>query len=137
MPYADPVKQKEYLSAYRLRYMHRLRQEWIAENGPCVQCGSAEQLEVDHIDPTTKDPRLGPAGSRMWSWGKEARAIELAKCQVLCHTCHNAKTALQLHKGVCNWGHLMTPENTYLRGNGWRECRTCRNERRRVGFNGH
>ena len=57
-------------------------------NGPCVKCGcwDLDQLEVDHIDPNTK------VSHRVWSWSKERRENELAKCQVLCRACHLTKT---------------------------------------------
>jgi hypothetical protein len=44
-------------------------------------------LELDHVDPALK------VSHRVWSWARERREAELAKCQVLCHDCHVAKTA--------------------------------------------
>lgn len=46
-------------------------------------CGSIENLEVDHIDSSTK------VGHNVWSWKQERRDEELAKCQVLCKDCHH------------------------------------------------
>jgi 5-methylcytosine-specific restriction endonuclease McrA len=69
------------------------RAAWIEANGPCKRCGSTQELEVDHIDPATKDPRLkGPRAAAVWAWSEENRAAELAKCQVLCSVCHLKKT---------------------------------------------
>ena len=28
------------------------RQEWLSDNGPCVSCGTWDNLEIDHIDPS-------------------------------------------------------------------------------------
>jgi len=60
---------------------------WLNANGPCVKCGSDEDLEVDHIDPSLK------IDHKVWSWSDVRRSAELAKCQVLCHKCHARKTA--------------------------------------------
>ena len=62
------------------------RRKWLTANGPCNICGSWSQLEVDHIDPTTK------IDHKVWSWTEIRRLAELAKCQVLCRTCHLKKT---------------------------------------------
>ena len=58
-------------------------------NGPCAVCKSEKELEVDHVDPNQK------VSHRIWSWTKERRGKELEKCQVLCHVCHEAKTAME------------------------------------------
>ena len=39
---------KEYMRRYQREWMQRRRQAWLAENGPCVRCGSWDRLEVDH-----------------------------------------------------------------------------------------
>lgn len=75
--------------AYQLQWREKRRQEWIAsQGGCCAQCGSDEDLEVDHVDPRNKlaDPSV------IWSWSEKRRAAELAKCQVLCGPCHLEKT---------------------------------------------
>jgi hypothetical protein len=68
----------------------RLRREWIQANGPCANCGSGERLEIDHKDPDAK------VSHTVWTWRKEKREAELAKCQVLCYKCHKKKTAAQV-----------------------------------------
>jgi 5-methylcytosine-specific restriction endonuclease McrA len=73
---------------YQNAWMQRRRQEWIdSQGGKCKHCGSAEELEVDHIDASTKS--MNPA--QIWGRCKEAREVELAKCQVLCKPCHLEK----------------------------------------------
>lgn len=48
MPYADPEERRRYAR----EWMARRRNEWFAEHGPCVRCGSSEDLQLDHRDPT-------------------------------------------------------------------------------------
>lgn len=74
------------MRAYKREWVAKRRADWLAEHGPCVQCGSADFLEVDHIDRTTK------IDHNIWSWSQVRRDAELAKCQVLCRDCHLAKT---------------------------------------------
>ena len=78
-------QRRAYLRAYQLEWLQRRRREWLSDKA-CVSCGSRENLEVDHIDPTTK------VSHRIWSWRAERREAELAKCQVLCRECHHWKT---------------------------------------------
>lgn len=76
------------------QYKHRpaaRRAEWLRVNGPCQICRSKKDLEVDHIDPSTK------VSHRIWGWRGERRNLELAKCQVLCKRCHKKKTKEQRH----------------------------------------
>lgn len=78
--------------AKRLRqreWKNKRRQAWIDANGPCVKCGSKENLEVDHIKPEEKEYEI----SDVWSRRQEIRDAELAKCQVLCRNCHWDKSA--------------------------------------------
>lgn len=81
MAYKDYEKQKEYC-CLRLK---RRRREWVAANGPCARCGSGEELEVDHVDPSMK------VDHKVWSWSQVRREAELSKCQVLCRACHKKK----------------------------------------------
>jgi hypothetical protein len=83
MPYADRAAQQK----YQREWVARRRREWLEQNGPCVDCGSWEQLEVDHEDPTKK------LTHRVWSWAKGPRDAELAKCSVRCKKCHKKRTA--------------------------------------------
>ncbi len=134
MPYADPIKAKEYALQYVKRYRQTLRDLWLIDNGPCRECGSWDDLEIDHIDPSTKDPRLFNGGS-IWNWSAERRSEELAKCQVLCCDCHMAKTVAARRKTHCPKGHELTPENTWVRPSrpNTRQCKICKNETRRTG----
>lgn len=62
------------------------RADWIAANGPCVDCRSWDNPQVDHVDASAK------VTHRVWSWSKERREAELAKCVVRCGPCHAKKT---------------------------------------------
>lgn len=86
MPYADKDRQRE----YQRQRIAAIRTEWITLNGPCVDCGSNSNLEVDHADPSKK--KYQPA--TLWSMSKTnpVRIDELAKCVVRCSKCHKAKT---------------------------------------------
>lgn len=56
--------------------------------GSCVDCGSTERLEFDHIDPLTKEFPIASAGTvsedRFWA--------EVRKCVLRCRPCHQQKT---------------------------------------------
>lgn len=51
-----------------------------------MRCGSWDELEIDHIDPSQK------VDHNVFSWSQERRDAELAKCQVLCSKHHLEKT---------------------------------------------
>lgn len=44
----------------------------------------------------------------------------------------NAPAAWQFAQVACKYGHAFTPENTYVRPDGKRECLACRRSRRKV-----
>lgn len=83
MPYKDRDKQRE----FQRNRVKQVRAEWLAIHGPCVSCGSSADLQVDHKEPDLK------VSHRVWSWAPARRAVELAKCQVLCLACHKLKTS--------------------------------------------
>lgn len=111
---------------YQNARIKRIRDAWISANGPCRNCGSSEELQVDHIDRASKDPDLR-YGRRIWTLDVERRAIELAKCQVLCTPCHKAKSREEERVAECPKGHAMTPDNWYVRPGkpNVRKCRRC------------
>ncbi|WP_079074766.1 HNH endonuclease [Streptomyces atriruber] len=107
MPYKDPDKQREYG-----RTWIRERRRAFFEDKECVNCGSRDRLELDHIDPSQK------AEHSIWSWSKVRREAEIAKCQILCRPCHWEKTKAQM-----GWGKHGTP-SCYKRGCRLPGCRT-------------
>ena len=56
--------------------------------GKCVECGSTEALEFDHIDPSTKSFNI----SAGYHKPREVLENELSKCQILCNKCHIEKS---------------------------------------------
>jgi 5-methylcytosine-specific restriction endonuclease McrA len=60
--------------------------------GCCARCGEADNLDFDHIDPTTKIMTIARASSRKEEFFWE----EVNKCQLLCKPCHLVKTAEDL-----------------------------------------
>ncbi len=95
MPYKDPEKQRE----YQRQWIANRREDFFSDKW-CVECGSIENLELDHINSSTK------VSHNIWSWSEERRDVELAKCQVLCHDCHKKKTTEN-----CETGSILTLED--------------------------
>lgn len=58
----------------------------------CSQCQSTVELELHHVDPAKK------VDSTIWNWRQERRAAEIAKCIVLCRSCHSELHASQLRR---------------------------------------
>jgi hypothetical protein len=79
---SDPERMRE----YKRKWIAKRRADWLADNGPCIRCGSWDDLEVDHIDQGKK------VAHKVWSWSQARRDAELAKCQVLCKGCHLDKS---------------------------------------------
>lgn len=70
--------------------------------GKCVQCGSSEELEFDHTDPSTKEFTI----SVMWSLAFDNQKLvdELKKVQLLCKTCHKVKSNREVPHGGGKYG---------------------------------
>jgi hypothetical protein len=84
-----PFKIKDLQREYQRIWMAKRRAAWIESQGSkCCLCESTERLEVDHIDRSKKT--MNPAA--IWSRKQSVQEIELANCQVLCHSCHKEKT---------------------------------------------
>lgn len=55
----------------------------------CSACSSADDLEFDHIDPTSKSFQISGRGLDK---PLPVLVAEAQKCQLLCRSCHTAKT---------------------------------------------
>lgn len=100
MPYSDPEQQL----AYQNDWMKKRRLEWCKQNGPCVDCSTWENLTVDHEDASQK------VSHRIWSWSKERRDKELAKCVVRCWPCHQEKSKNEKARGSSHGLAVLTEE---------------------------
>lgn len=58
--------------------------------GCCARCGKVNDLDFDHIDAASKTFEIS-IGIRN-GYGRARIEAELAKCQLLCHTCHVEKS---------------------------------------------
>lgn len=99
VPMPTPELQRE----YGRQWIAARRSAWF-EGKTCEKCGSEENLELDHRDPTVKITH------RIWSWRKERQEAELAKCRVLCRECHKLKSAAEHAKGSNNGMSKLTEE---------------------------
>jgi hypothetical protein len=114
----------------RSRYF-RVKDDLIAcLGGKCVQCGSSELLEFDHIIPATKSFAI----MKRWNRGLDVLLPELEKCQLLCTTCHSAKTIEVVSvehgggesgKRNCSCPDCRARKNSYMRA--WRAAHAQRN----------
>ncbi len=74
---------------YQRTWTKQRREKFLKLLGnKCVQCGSTENLEFDHIDPKTKLFEIADCGSKSYS----SILLELKKCQLLCKLHHKEKT---------------------------------------------
>ena len=88
----------EYMLA---RYRVRVAAAREQLGGQCAVCGSTDQLEFDHIDPSTKWVNL----PQMWGYSEARFQGELAKCQLLCRVHHAEKTARENGQALARGTH--------------------------------
>ena len=75
----------------------------------CVNCGSKDNLEFDHIDPSLKASKTPPQ-----AMGISTIKNELPNLQVLCHDCHKIKSNAQKHAAWWLLCQLSLDEQTEL-----------------------
>ena len=102
---------------YQRHWVATRRAEWFLEKW-CAHCGSIDDLECDHADPTTKLYEV----SALWGMapGNPQRIAELAKCQALCHGCHLKKTVSETEEAAHGTNARYTAKKFYCR------CALCR-----------
>ena len=92
--------QKEIKSERDMARYKRNKQKYVDKlGGKCVECGSTELLQFDHINPLEKSFTITS------NFHRKDLDEELAKCQLLCPTCHLEKTkndwlSGELYKGI-------------------------------------
>jgi hypothetical protein len=94
---------QEHNKAYLLDRYYKQRRSFFEYLGQfnCVQCGSEEELQFDHIDPRNKLFTIG----KLWPTKFLPLVFkELDKCQVLCKPCHDKKSAKQHSQRILDIG---------------------------------
>lgn len=92
MPY-DNGKMNDYM---KQRYNKRRQLAIEHLGGKCICCGSDEDLDFHHKDPSTKLFTIAKASS----FGEERFWKEVAKCELLCRDCHTAHHKVEYPCGV-------------------------------------
>lgn len=112
------MSRNAYFAEYQKQRYRRRRADAVAMlGGRCVECGTTEDLQFDHIDPRLKSFDVGSCMSSM-TWSR--LIVELSKCQLLCATHHRDKTKVEL--GVAHGGGVAGKSNC--------KCGLCRLRRR-------
>jgi len=110
----DRASYNEYMAAYMRQKYAKRRAEAIAFlGGKCVRCGTAENLEIDHIYASTADRRMRGGKGGMWTSSEERFWAEIRKCQLLCHGHHVEKTSENREFGG---GSNKIPDDSYAHG---------------------
>ena len=102
MAYTDVEKRREFHRNYYAKNPHHAKQSQERKRARnrnliyehcgnvCCKCGTSENLEFDHINPALKKSRQS-----FLSIGRSDLENQLDNIQVLCHTCHKAKSTAQ------------------------------------------
>jgi|SRR6516164_5497046 len=101
--YKDPEQRRKYAREWKAAR----RADWF-KGKMCVNCSSAELLELDHIDPKQK------VSHKIWSWSVQRREAELAKCQILCRVCHEKTSAAVLPRGEEHGSAILREEDVLM-----------------------
>jgi hypothetical protein len=101
VPYADLETRR----MYARKWIAARRKEWF-EDKSCVDCGKVDDLQLDHVNPREK------ISHRIWSWSRDRRESELAKCVARCSECHFVKTTTNGEhvRGSENGRSVVTPD---------------------------
>lgn len=73
---------------FQREWLKKRKKEDLEKLGPCLFCGSVENIEIHHIDPDKK------ISHGIWSWSEKRKNDELKKCVSLCNRCHRLFHAL-------------------------------------------
>lgn len=82
----SPILDADARRRYHRQWIARRRAAFFADK-TCIDCGTAEQLELDRRDPDEK------VNHRVWSSASARREAELAKYDVRCTSCRRNRLA--------------------------------------------
>lgn len=117
---------KEYMRSYMLARYHRRREEVIRRlGGGCAVCGSTFELEIDHIDPKTKEV----SWKTLAGLAEAKLEKEIKKCQLLCDKHHNEKSVLDAGNKLAEHGTITMYSYHGCRCSSCREAKTEVNKR--------
>lgn len=120
MPYRDRAAQRE----YQRRWCAERRAEFFGDKS-CAWCGSTDALELHHADPNKK------VSHAIWSWGRERRLNEIAKCVVICRACHQRAHA-EARRVEAELRHPCGTRQAYQRGCRCDGCRAAQRDYHRA-----
>ena len=118
MPQKDKKKYNKYQKTYQINRYHKRRKDAIIYlRNKCVVCGSESELELDHINPSSKRFSI----AKMWSINKKSFWEEVEKCQLLCKTHHKLKSDEELSHKIIFRGISYASKREAVRENkiGW------------------
>ena len=106
------LEETEQTKRYKRRYQaikYKRIMSLIKEllGGKCVACGATEQLEIDHINMAEKEFDM----TKAMTYSRKKVLEEMAKCQLLCKSCHLEKTKRDNPKTVDHGGGLTGKRN--------------------------
>jgi hypothetical protein len=91
---------KEAWRRKRMKYEAKVRAHVLAaKDKPCADCGGRWHplvMEFDHLPGSEKQFTLGAQTAR--ACGLDKLQAEIAKCEVVCPTCHRVRTLRRLGK---------------------------------------
>lgn len=100
--YSFAGNRNEYMRNYMKNRYHQKRNELIKLlGGKCVNCGTTDNLEIDHIDSSKKTFRAAD----IHSIADDVVKKELDNFQLLCATCHESKTNEKWDRSIPNSNH--------------------------------
>lgn len=83
----------EYMREYMNKRYHRLRTEYLELlGGQCVDCGSLDNLEFDHVDYKQKTYSI----AKILTHKRTKVLAELEKCVLRCTDCHIEKSRSEI-----------------------------------------
>lgn len=111
------MDKKKYHYEYNKERYRRVKAQMLEVIGKtCVECGSGENIEIDHIDSKKKAFDISVA----WAYAWEAVLEELRKCQPLCKACHIIKSINDRGQKVARGTHGTLSAGRYCK------CELCR-----------